>query len=288
MAWVATVAERHRSVQRRGPAGDRAGAAADRGRQRVLDDGRGEHRRLRRHRPRPQHRRRPRRPARPRLRRLPRRRRLHRGDLSGAAASKFGVHLPFAVVMVIGAVVAGSSAPSSAPRPCGCAATTSPSSPSASARSSASPSTSTATPAPTHQRPQRHPEHPRPRALRLRLRRPDHASPGSTSAASSNYYLLIVLLARHSSCWSSAQPGLPHRPRLDRHPRGRDRRPRHGHQRLPPVKLIAFALGATLAGLAGTFSAHVTDTRRPRTSSFAGSRTPPSCSPRSSSAAWAP
>ena len=80
MTWVATVAERHRVFSVVVLLVDRAGAAADRGRQRVLDDGRGEHRRLRRHRDRAQHRRRPRRPARPRLRRVPRHRRVHRGE----------------------------------------------------------------------------------------------------------------------------------------------------------------------------------------------------------------
>ncbi len=56
------------------------------------------------------------------------------------------------------------------------------------------------------------------------------------------------------------------------------------------VKLIAFAVGATLAGLAGTVQAHVTYTVTPSsTCSPAPPRpTPPSCSPRSCSAAWAP
>lgn len=55
------------------------------------------------------------------------------------------------------------------------------------------------------------------------------------------------------------------------------------------VKLIAFALGATLAGLAGTVSAHVTYSVVPTPYQFAGSTPPtrPSSSPRSSSAAWA-
>ena len=80
MTWVATVAERHQVFSVVVAAGRRAGAAADRGRHRVLDDGRGEHRRLRRHRDRAQHRRRSGRPARPRLRRVPRHRRVHRGE----------------------------------------------------------------------------------------------------------------------------------------------------------------------------------------------------------------
>ena len=46
-------------------------------------------------------------------------------NLSGAAASHVGIQLPFPLVMVICAVVAGSSARSSARRRCGCAATTS-------------------------------------------------------------------------------------------------------------------------------------------------------------------
>ncbi len=56
------------------------------------------------------------------------------------------------------------------------------------------------------------------------------------------------------------------------------------------VKLIAFAVGATLAGLAGTVQAHVTYTVTPSsTCSPAPPRpTPPSCWPRSCSAAWAP
>lgn len=56
------------------------------------------------------------------------------------------------------------------------------------------------------------------------------------------------------------------------------------------VKLIAFAVGASLAGLAGTVQAHVTYTVTPEQYVFAGPipPTPPSSSPQSSSAAWAP
>ena len=55
------------------------------------------------------------------------------------------------------------------------------------------------------------------------------------------------------------------------------------------VKLLAFALGASLAGLAGTVSAHVTYSVVPDPySSPAPSRRSASCSPPSSSAAWAP
>ena len=52
------------------------------------------------------------------------------------------------------------------------------------------------------------------------------------------------------------------------------------------LKLLAFAMGAFLAGLAGTIKAHQDDLGRARTSTSSWSRR--SCSPRSCSAAWAP
>lgn len=56
------------------------------------------------------------------------------------------------------------------------------------------------------------------------------------------------------------------------------------------LKLLAFALGARLAGLAGTVQAHVSYTVTPDQYTFAEALppTPRSCSPPSSSAAWAP
>ena len=48
-----------------------------------------------------------------------------------------------------------------------------------------------------------------------------------------NYYLLMLLFTAHRRHGLPPRRRLPHRPRLGRHPRGRDRRPRHGHQRLP-------------------------------------------------------
>ena len=122
-------------------AGRRAGAAADRGGQRVLDDGRGQHRRLRRHGDRAQHRRRAwpacstwatsrsSASARSSRRTCPARRRR-----SSACT------LPFPLVMVISRGRGrAASARSSARRRCGCAATTSPSSRWPSARSSCAP-----------------------------------------------------------------------------------------------------------------------------------------------------
>ena len=181
-----------------------------------------------------------------------------------------------------------SSASSSAPPPCGCAATTSPSSPSASERSSASPSTTSTAlgpESPTAPTASRIPD----LLVRIQLRRSHDI--GGFSIAPLRQLLLpahaavTVIVAFLSSCGCS---GLPHRPRLGRHPRGRDRRHRHGHQRLPRQ---AHRLRPRR---------HPRRPRRHRqrprhlqvvhaVPSPAPSRpTPRSCSPPSSSAAWAP
>ncbi len=116
-----------------------------------------------------------------------------------------------------------------------------------------------------------------------------HVIAGFTLGRFANYFLLMLVFTAIVVLVFTRAADSRIGPLLGRHPRGRDRRHRHGHQRLPR-QLVAFALGAALAGLAGTVSAHVSyPSSPPPTSSPAPHRpTPRSCSPRSSSAAWAP
>ena len=100
----------------------------------------------------------------------------------------------------------------------------------------------------------------------------------------------MLLITRSSSCVFRRSGRLPHRPRLGRHPRGRDRRRRHGHQRLPrqahrlrprrhPRRPRRHRPGPRHLHASPPSSTSSPTPYRP---------TPPSCSPRSSSAAWAP
>ena len=138
-----------------------------------------------------------------------------------------------------------------------------------------------------HQRPQRHLEHPRPGDLRLQLRRGAHVvghQPGPVRQllpADAGHHRFVVLVftraadSRIGRSWVAIREDETAATAMGI----------NGFR----VKLIAFALGACLAGLAGTVSAHVTYTRGQPDQFIARSRrTPPSCSPRSSSAAWAP
>ncbi len=139
-----------------------------------------------------------------------------------------------------------------------------------------------------HQRLPGHPQHPRPQPLRLRLRhQPRHRRIHPRQVSQ--------LLPADARLHRRRRPGLPtlrripHRPRLGRHPRGRDRRHRHGHQRLPaqaprlrprrhPRRTRRYRPGPRLLHR----DARAVPVRLPYP------RTPPSSSPPSSSAAWEP
>ena len=206
----------------------------------------------------PEHRRRPRRPARPRLHRLPRRRRLRRPPccrtrrsppsagtrrssssmlIGAAAAATFGLIIGTPTLRVSGDYLAivtlgfgeifrlaminldGNNGPDLTNGPNGI------------------------------------PGDPRPRALRLRLRRRRTPSPASRSAGSRNYYFLLLLLlmfvilvftrlndSRIGRGWVAIRED--------------ERAAEAMGVNVFGLKLLAFAVGAFLAGLAGTVKAH--------------------------------
>ncbi len=176
-------------------------------------------------------------------------------NLSGAAASKVGIQLPFPLVMVISRGGGGLlRRDRRARRPCGCAATTSRSSPSPSARSSPAPRRTTS--AGLTGGANAIPNIPqvslsaRPSTSRSRI--------GAVRLPSGVlYYVLIVLLvaavmlvfanlknSRLGRAWIAI--------REDEDAAGR------WASAPAPIKILAFLTGAMLAGLAGAFFAHKT------------------------------